>query len=652
MALTPFKKIGILSLRDEVCRVLSALQKMKNFEVIGKDRESDFIPESFQGIESQQANLDFLYSYLRSSALAPKNLREKVLGEQVICDLSQAEIASSQDFSSLLESCSGLEKEEGDIKSTLDRGEEVKGILEQWEEVNFPLSDIQDTECTHVFLGRIDAKDASDFEHALQKISSVSLDIVSQGRKHAYLLLIAHRDSTDEVQKILAEFRFTASEATDNLGTPSEELRLLAHKKEVALMRLLEIDAQKKEYAQEYITNIKLALDAFSWKQEQKSAYLRGTQTKKTVLIEGWIPVADEAAIIQSLVRVTPNAALIDLEEEKEEEAPVQLNNKKAKPFEIVLGLFGTPKQGEVDPTPFMAPFFVIFFGFCLTDAGYGIVLTLTLLWVMKALPLSSDNREMVKLLLYGGISTTILGVLFGGYFGMTPEQFSLLANPETGQFYGQILNPVDDLVPKIMMLAYGLGVAHLLLGVVLGGINRWRKEEKRAALLGSGSLVLILATALSATLSSAIATIALPLILLLVVFLIIGLMPSSGNIFGRILLGVLGVLDEAITWLSNVLSYSRLFALGLATGVIALAFNSIAITVGGMMPLFIGIPIALLIILFGHSLNMGLNLLGAFVHSGRLQFVEFFGKFFEGGGRPFAPLSQKTRFIFEEAKK
>ena len=94
MALTPFKKVGILSLRNEVCRVLPALQKMKNFEVIGKDGESDFIPESFQGIEARQANLDFLYSYLRSFALAPKNLREKILGEQVVCDLSRAETAA------------------------------------------------------------------------------------------------------------------------------------------------------------------------------------------------------------------------------------------------------------------------------------------------------------------------------------------------------------------------------------------------------------------------------------------------------------------------------------------------------------------------------------------------------------------------------
>jgi V/A-type H+-transporting ATPase subunit I len=113
-------------------------------------------------------------------------------------------------------------------------------------------------------------------------------------------------------------------------------------------------------------------------------------------------------------------------------------------------------------------------------------------------------------------------------------------------------------------------------------------------------------------------------------------------------LLGFLGVVNEAISWLSNILSYSRLFSLGLATGVIALAFNSIAVTLGGMMPALLGIPIMILLILFGHTLNIGLNLLGAFVHSGRLQFVEFFGKFLEGGGRKFSPLRRKPVYAFD----
>ncbi len=238
------------------------------------------------------------------------------------------------------------------------------------------------------------------------------------------------------------------------------------------------------------------------------------------------------------------------------------------------------------------------------------------------------------------------MGILFGGYFGMTTDQLSVLKNPETGLFYGQIFDPLNQIL-VVMGFAYILGVFHLWIGVVLSGVNKWRQGNRAEAICASGSLAtsiifLSILPFLSESLRSSLSWI--PFLFLPPLLWGFG---SGKNMIARMFTGIFGLLNELLSWLSNVLSYSRLFALGLATGVIAMVFNNIANIIGGMLPLPLAIPMWLLIILFGHSLNIGLNLLGAFIHSGRLQFVEFFGKFFDGNGKGFVPLARRGRFAF-----
>lgn len=253
------------------------------------------------------------------------------------------------------------------------------------------------------------------------------------------------------------------------------------------------------------------------------------------------------------------------------------------------------------------------------------------------------------------GFTTFFMGVLFGGWFGMTPaEAPSFLVNAERTAFVGQIFDPINDLTDKIMPLAFLMGVFQLWFGVILKGFIKLKNGQKSEAFQTSFFLafmiaLLIVKVVLGNIGMKEVSAMMTSVLYAGLVLLIWGLGYGNKNPIARILFGILGLVDEAMGWLSNVLSYSRLFALGLATGIIAQVFNKVALTIGEMLPAVIGVFMVVFIILLGHVINIALNLLGAFIHSGRLQFVEFFGKFLDCGGRRFAPLSRNSKYIFKQ---
>ena len=650
MAITPMQKVGVLVLQKDVQKILSFLQKEGVLEVTKNDMGNRAsIPEEIAEADAKAAHLDFLIQYLSPCARKPMLFREKILGEKIEGSEEEVEKAASLDFSDMVQKASLLEEEENRLAAQKQKIADFRNVLSYWKALHVPLKTIEHTTATSVFLGSVEKKEYQDFAQDIADTPYTFLQKIAHSEKEIFVLLIVHNTSKAAVSSLLEKYRFSSVDFGDAVGTVSEELVELEEKEKRILQREQEILNEKKSLAS-HLREIKLAADALLWKQEKKHALEKSSGTQKTVFVTGWMP-KKEADVLQEKIRnITPYADVIMLSPNEGEEPPVLLTNKKiVKPFEEVLGLFGVPAYSELDPTPFLAPFFAIFFGFCLTDAGYGFLLLVTVLFVLQFFPLSKDMRQMMTLLLYGGISTIILGVLFGGYFGMTPDQLPFLVNPETGKFYGQLFDPVNDLMPKIAGMAFGLGFLHILLGVLLGFINKLKKHDISGAILIHAFELLLLISIAGLFLFPHVSFLFFITLAISCIGIMWGTGPKNESAFARLAFGFLELFMGVIVgWVANLLSYSRLFSLGLATGIIALAFNSIAATLGGMMPVAIGIPVMLIIILFGHALNMGLNLLGAFVHSARLQFVEFFGKFLEGGGQKFSPLSRKTIYLFD----
>lgn len=390
------------------------------------------------------------------------------------------------------------------------------------------------------------------------------------------------------------------------------------------------------------------------WLDAKQSVREAMQRTISTVIVLGWLPKKMMQNFEVKLQQTLPESALLKMKTMEGEEPPVELSNPKfLKPFESVTTLYGLPRSSELDPTPLISLFFIIFFGLCLTDAGYGLVLSIVMFLFIKIKKISLQQGRLWYLLLIGGIVTFFVSIPFGGWFGLTPLQVQgflpsavvdVNGDGLADLFVGQIWNLGETKgIAFLQNLSLVLGIIHLCVGIFMAGYMKWRSGDKAGALWADWTtLLLFSAIAWYFLGDTSTQSVALYTIYACVALVIWGKGHGS-KWFMRPLFGLLGLVNLAMGMLSNTLSYLRLLALGLVTGALALAVNLVAEQIGALFPIYIAIPVMLIIYFVGHLVNIALNTLGAFIHSGRLQFVEFFGQFFEGGGRPFAPFKRHT---------
>jgi V/A-type H+-transporting ATPase subunit I len=303
-----------------------------------------------------------------------------------------------------------------------------------------------------------------------------------------------------------------------------------------------------------------------------------------------------------------------------------------------------------MDPTAALSPFFAIFFALCLTDAGYGFAIAAifgTWLFISKK---GIEEARLPWLLCLSGILAFFVGIPFGGWFGLNPAalpkalSFMTVVTEEGMRFRGQFwdLNAQSG-INFLQNLALVLGITHLFFGMFLAGWHKWVHGKKAQAFWEHFTSHIVLGAVLTYVfVPEAWKQTAFYGLMFSLVLIVWGKGYGSAW-YLRPIMGALGTVNLAIGLLSNVLSYLRILALGLVTGAMAMAVNQVATEMGKLFPIWIGIPVVILIALGGHTVSIALNTLGSFIHAGRLQFIEFFGQFFEGGGKPFTPFSRST---------
>ena len=324
-------------------------------------------------------------------------------------------------------------------------------------------------------------------------------------------------------------------------------------------------------------------------------------------------------------------------------------NNKFATPFEQVTNLYSRPDPKGIDATPYMAPFYVLLFGLMLSDTGYGIVLAILTAAFIKIKKPTGMSGGFARVLFWGGISTIVWGVLVGTFFGM---DFDVLFG--TKNLFPILVDPMENPI-GMLILCFGLGVLHILFGVILKMKVAFSNGDWQTAIFDSLSWILIVLGLIVYAVPSAapglpkvFGTIGLAAAGLGAVMILLFKGRDKKNPFARTISG-LGELYQVTSYLSDILSYARLFALGIATGVIASVFNELCKMLMGSPILvlrILGIAVACVLLVALHGFNIAINTLGAFVHCARLQYVEFYGKFYEMGGRAFRPLGYQTKNV------
>ena len=380
-------------------------------------------------------------------------------------------------------------------------------------------------------------------------------------------------------------------------------------------------------------------------------------QSRRTFIISGY--AAKEA--IPAIQKGIGDAydCVIDVEELKEDEEPpvILKNNGFSESVEGVLESYGLPHKGEIDPTAIMSFFYVFFFGMMLSDAAYGAIIAIVCLIVLKKFPrMSAGMRKSMKMFMYCGISTVVWGILFGGYFGDVVDVVS-------STFFGKELTikplwfaPLNDPM-RLLIYSMAFGLVHLFVGLGIKGYMLLKDGKVLDFFCDIvlwyifliGLILMLLPSEIFASIAQTKIVFPAALVTLSKALAIIGALGlllmsgrSSKNPALRIALGAYD-LYNITGWLSDVLSYSRLLALGLATGVIASVVNQMGSMLGKSV---FGVILFIVVFIVGHAMNLAINLLGAYVHTNRLQFVEFFGKFYEGGGKPFEPFHAETKYV------
>ena len=463
----------------------------------------------------------------------------------------------------------------------------------------------------------------------------VQLNQVSQDRERQYLILICHASQEEGVLEVLKGFGWSRANLSAWAGTAAENTKRLEDELAGLAGELAAIEGQLAELGCRR-EEIRRLSDRFETQENLEENRSRMLDTDKVFFLQGWVPEEDWPGLEKALECYPAAVEAEDPAEEEYAKVPVRLkNNWFTRPLNMVTDMYSLPAYGTVDPNPLMAPFFIFFYGFMMADMGYGLVMMLAAWIVMKkARPDGPTMRHMMPLLGLCGASTFIMGALTGGFFGDLLPQLAMMIDPDTTfTALPSLFSPLDDAL-MVLIGSLIIGVCQIFTGMAVSMYRKIKKGEVMDALCSEGAWYLVFILLGAGFLLGQMKIAGIAVIVLLVVTQSYGKKGFVGKF-----MGVFGSLYNNITgYFSDILSYSRLMALMLAGAVIAQVFNTLGALTGNVITFFI-------ISMVGNALNFALNLLGCYVHDMRLQCLEYFGRFYEDGGKPFQPLDMKSKY-------
>lgn len=517
-------------------------------------------------------------------------------------------------------------------------------MLRQWLPLDVPLN-FKGTDTTTAFIGTLPYPvSAEEFGTRLPEGSSV--EIVSASKEQTNIFVLCYDDVAQETEDALRKNSF-ASVSENEKFTPAELT-------EQMMKRCVELEKQREEAVEkikklaENRQQLKFAVDYLAMRKDKYEALSALGFTENTFVLTGFIPEKYCESLRKEIEK--KHTAYIEFTDPTDEDdVPVLLENGRfSAPVEGITKMYAMPSKDDVDPTPVMAFFYYLFFGMMLSDAGYGLLMVIGTTFALKKFRLEDSMKKTLTMFRNCGISTVIWGALFGSWFG---DIVQVVGREFFGREIGSIalwFQPLDDPI-KLLLFSFGLGILHLFLGVAVSFHMSWKDGRKLDAFCDSVPVYLTvlgvapLGAGILTEVPAVLKTIGSYMMIAGVILLVLTAGRSSKSIFGKFFGGLYALYNTATGYLSDILSYSRLLALGLATGSIASVINLI-----GTMPENKIVKLVLLIVVFavGHTANLAINLLGAYVHTDRLQFVELFSKFYTGGGREFQPLTVNTKYI------
>lgn len=631
------KRMTLVAHKADETAILNALQGTGAVEVISGGQDN-----------SAQAALERAQSRVQQFGDALKTIRPYAPKKSFFAAPAEAKAEELflmlPDAVSLSERLSALNRELAATKSEIDKNETLIDALRPWEAFPADMQTYQVSKKVKYFTGIIATADVEKLENIE---STAEYQLFNEGLMRT-CVIACPLDDAKSVANFLKSLDWTDYVFPKMPGTPAEAMEELSEKNRMLNTKKVELESALCDSATGREGMMESAFDAAVIERDRALASAELVRSSATFQLEGWIP-SDKEELVKNAIHQITDAYYLDVREPEEDEVPPSFVENKpfVTPFEQVTNLYSRPDPNGIDATPYMAPFYILLFGLMLSDTGYGLVLSvLTALFIKLKKP-AGMSGGFARVLFWGGISTMVWGALVGTIFGM---DFDTLLG--TNNLFPLFVDPMENPI-GMLILCFGLGVLHILFGVALKMKVAFSRGDWQSAIFDSFSWILIVVGLIVFAVPSAvqgvpavISTVGLGMAGLGAVMILLFKGRASKNPIMRTLSG-LGELYQVTGYLSDILSYARLFALGIATGVIASVFNELCKMLMGSPILvlrILGIIVASALLVALHGFNVAINTLGAFVHCARLQYVEFYGKFYEPGGRAFKPLSYQTR--------
>lgn len=584
-------KIRISGAKKDLRKVIYELYELKLIHLTdytGKDFFEIGAPfEESSRYSEELVKLRSMISYLKLSGKRKK-----------IKNIPEAE----KKFNKLSEQFTLLSQELNNSRESEKELIQKNKTIEPLEKLKIPYSLLSGYDSIAVFKGFV----KRDIEEGIKQITKDYKLIKSDYEGRELIALFVPLKYREKVRGVLAEEGYSEliEPPREEFSESRTELKKAARERKAIEKKLQEFKKENSEFL--------LDLEETLRRENQKlEAPLRIATSLNSFIVSGWIPTEKSKSLNERIMASTSGRTYVESLKEKED-APTALDNPKIiQPFEFFLNLYSLPKYTEIDPSVIMFITFPLFFGFMLGDVGYGII-TLLLFWFLKR-KMKGQVKMLLSTLMIASIATIFFGFVFGEAFGV--------------EFMHPVLNRAHD-INLMLMISILVGAVHVTLGFIVSIYNAFTRHGLKEAFIEKGGWLVLEAGA----------------VLLILQYLAylpeIGLYAGGALILGGILLllkgeGIKGII-ELPSVISNILSYARLFAIGLSSVMLAMIVNELA---GGLMEAGgIFIVMAILLVVLGHGINIALGILGPFLQSLRLHYVEFFTKFYEGGGEPYSP--------------
>ena len=653
MAIVKMSKFDLVVFAEQRAKVLKKLQKFKEVNFVDielHDENGELSKDAVEGVTKYVNNEELthiderLYQLSNAISLIKKyderktRLRDVIHGNENYTFDELAKKALTYDWKKVSSELNKIGTQYSQIKSEISKKYMRYDEIDLWERLDVNPKELKNLKKVNTFLGTVPIKLKGTFIDGISELDKTYYEELKIVKDEVYYLVISSIDESEK-EKLAEVFR-NSSFTVENLdidAVPQDYKNEL--QKEISELKKEKrrLKAQIKTYSED-LTDLQAVYEYMQNKKLRIVESEKLAQTENTILIKGWIPT-EKVSEFEKVIKdeAGDNYYLTFTDADRDDATvPIKLKNGKvASTFENLTGMYAYPRYNEIDPTPLFTPFYILFFGMMGADVGYGLVLLLATMFVLKVVNLSSQMRKSIKFFFYLSFSVIFWGLLYGSYFGATIPGMWRLVDPAS-QYN-------DLLIGSIVF-----GVVHIFVGLAIKAYMLIRDGKSLEAVydvlfwymaLIGGMLFLIFKLM---NLSAVVANVSMWVMIAGMAGIVLtGGREAKG--VGAKLGGGLYSLYGISSYVGDFVSYSRLMALGLSGGFIASAINMIAGMIGGNWFGMIFIP---LILIAGHLFNMFLSFLGAYVHTSRLMYVEYFGKFYEGGGKPFKDFRTENKYI------